>query len=63
MKVYIREVRIKKGLSIRELSRKSHVSVGAISDIENYSVDMKLSTFCKLAKALNVDVNNELLKN
>ncbi len=63
MKLYFREVRIKQGLSIRELSRRSRVSVGAISDIENYNIDMKLSTYCKLAKALKVDINNELLKN
>lgn len=62
MELFIREVRQKKKMTLRELAKKSRMSVGAISEIENNNVDMKLSTYCKIANALEINVNSELLK-
>ena len=56
MKILLREVRTSRGVGLRELSRMCGVSAKHLSDIENCIVrDMKLSTLCKIAKALQVD--------
>lgn len=51
----IKEIRIERGLSIRELSLESGVSKTEISDIERGVVHPTVFTICLLAIALNVD--------
>ena len=55
----IKEIRKGKGLSIRELSRKSGVSHTQISDIEKHKKDTTITTLSMLAIAMDV-LPNEL---
>lgn len=55
MKILLRQVRNEKGISLRSLSQKSSISFQQLSKIENQNVDIKLSTLCKIARALKVD--------
>jgi len=49
--------RINKGLTIRELSLKSNVSVDCICNIEKGKNSPTLEIFGKLAKALNISLH------
>lgn len=51
----IKEIRIERGLSIRELSLKSGVSKSEISYIETGKFHPTVFIICLLAEALNVD--------
>ena len=51
----IKEIRVKRGLTIRELSIKSGVSKSEISYIERGKFHPTVLTICLLAVALNVD--------
>jgi transcriptional regulator with XRE-family HTH domain len=57
MKINLRKLRIKRGLTIPQLSRKSHVGAGTISRIENHEIYPTIPTICKLCIALNVPIN------
>ena len=57
MKNNLRKLRTGKGLTIKELSVKSHVGVGTISRIENYEISPKIDTICKLCSALGVTID------
>lgn len=51
----IKELRRSKGLSIRDLSKISGISIAHISDMENgQKINTTTDTICKLATALEV---------
>ena len=52
----LRAARLEKGLSQRELSRKTGMPQAQISKIENAAVDLKTSSLISLARALEMDV-------
>lgn len=51
----VKEIRQKKGLTIRALALKSGVSKSEISDIERGEIHPTVYTLCLLASALQVD--------
>lgn len=51
----LKKAREKKGLSQRELGQKIGVPQGHISNIENGKVDLQLSSFLELARALDFE--------
>mgnify|MGYP000864363940 CR=1 FL=1 len=57
VRILVQEVRIEKNMSLRELAAASSISKTYISEIENGKKNPTLNILCKLAKALNVDVN------
>ena len=61
LKLYIREIREKKGLSQKKLSKLSGVSSSHIGYLENGEREPTISVLYKIAKALNVDIK-ELFK-
>ena len=58
LKIYIREIREKQCLSQEKLSKLSGVSSSHIGYIENGEREPTISVLCKIAKALNVDIND-----
>lgn len=62
IEINLKECRLNKKMSIRELSKKSGVSTGAISQIENKLSQPNLWTYSLLAIALDIEISNELLK-
>lgn len=56
--ILIKEIRKSRGMSIRELSKKSGISRTEISRIELEEVSPTLDTLLQLANALNVDIKN-----
>lgn len=58
MTIHSKELRLKMDISIRELEKKSKVPRSTISNIENNQVDPKISTLCKIAKALNCTLDD-----
>lgn len=61
IEILLRNVREKQGITLTKLAEKSGVSKTHINDIENYVKSPSLLVMVKLAKALNVDIN-ELYK-
>ena len=61
IEILLRSVREKKGITLTKLAEKSGDSKTHINDIENYVKSPSLLVMVKLAKALNVDIN-ELYK-
>lgn len=54
----LKEIRKSKGYSTRELEKRSNVSRMRIEELEKEeNVNIKTSTLCKLAEALNVHPN------
>jgi transcriptional regulator with XRE-family HTH domain len=49
------DIRLQRGLSVRELSKLSGVSKSTINRIENNECNPTLYTICKLAAALNIE--------
>ncbi|MCT4597446.1 MAG: helix-turn-helix domain-containing protein [Vallitalea sp.] len=58
MKIHSKELRLKMDISIRDLEKKSKVPRSTLSNIENNHVDPKVSTLCKIAKALNCKLDD-----
>lgn len=59
MKSYVKKInllRIKKGMSITELAQKSKLAKATVSRVLSNKSDARLDTIGKLAKALNVEV-------
>ena len=56
MRLVLKEIRLKQGLSVPTLSRMSDVPVRTIEDLERRG-DGRASTLLKLAKALNVTLD------
>lgn len=52
-KLYLKEIRRQRGISQLELSRRSGVSYGYISELENGMKSPTIDTICKLSKALD----------
>ncbi len=52
----LREIRERKGVTLRALKRASGVAVSSLARFEAGQGDPQLSTLLKLAKALNVTV-------
>ncbi|MCL2856149.1 MAG: helix-turn-helix transcriptional regulator [Oscillospiraceae bacterium] len=53
-KLDVEEIRKQKGISLSELSRRSGIAKSTLFYIELNATDPKLSTICKIAKALDV---------
>jgi len=53
----IRELRQKQGLTIQEVSERTGLSKGLISQIENEQVSPPISTLLKISNALNVELS------
>lgn len=58
IEISIREIRVKRGLSISELAKKAGISKSIISKIERKEVVPSLITLCKISKALGVDLGD-----
>lgn len=56
MKILLKEIRLKKGMTQLQLSVISGVSQNSISDIEEGRHFPSVLKMCKLAKALNVTI-------
>lgn len=54
----LKEIREKKGMTQNELSYKSKVSIKTISRIENNDKNVNLNTVEKLAKFLDVNIED-----
>lgn len=52
----IREERLRKGISQRDLSSKTGIPQGHISKIERGIIDLQVSTFIELARALELEL-------
>jgi len=61
IELYIREKRLEKNLTQKQLSELSGVSESYIGDLERNEKEPTISILCKIAKALNVKVE-ELYK-
>lgn len=57
MEILVWKVRKEKNISLQELSQKSGVSIGGLSDIENNKVSPRVNTLEKIADALEVDIS------
>jgi len=57
----LKRIRTKKGISQGDIARALDVSRGYISNIENGKTNPTLATISRLAKAVNVSIN-ELIK-
>lgn len=53
----LKEERKKKGYSLQSLSMKSKISKSEINKIENNLLDPRLSSVCKIAHALNINLS------
>ena len=58
MRIKLKEIRKSKNMSVIELSKLSGVNRQHIYDIENWTVTPKVTTVCKLAKALGVKIED-----
>ena len=58
IELLIKDIRIKKGYTLKQLSRISGVSSTHINDIENNLKKPSFSTILALCKALRVNVND-----
>lgn len=56
MRIKLREIRESKNMSVTVLSKLSGVNRQHIYDIENATYIPKITTACKLAKALSVEI-------
>ncbi|MDR1754787.1 MAG: helix-turn-helix transcriptional regulator [Eubacterium sp.] len=54
MLVFVKKIRLEKGISLSELAEKSGVSVSHIHNIESGFKNPTIKVLCKLAKALDV---------
>lgn len=59
--ILVKDVRLKKGVTISALAKKSGVSAAHLSDIEKNFKSPSLLVMVRIAKALNVDIT-ELYK-
>lgn len=59
MRLHIRQERLKKGLSLNELSKKTGISISYLSDIEaGKRENLSIKKLCKIAQVLNVDITD-----
>lgn len=57
VEILIKEIRLKKKLSLNKLSELSGISKSNIAKIERGEIEPKISTAFAIAKALAVDIN------
>jgi len=55
-KLKIKEIRVRKGMTQKELAKKAGVSRSYFGDLENGKYDIKLSLFVKISNILEVDL-------
>lgn len=60
MDLKVREIRMKQGITLRQLAKLSGISTTQLQAIETGSADPRLSTLLKLAKALQVTIGDFL---
>ncbi len=58
----IKEERIKQDMNIKELSKKSKISISTIRRIENLTVVPRLSTYLRLFDILGFTQNKKFIK-
>jgi DNA-binding XRE family transcriptional regulator len=61
MKINLKELRLERGLSERDLAKNSKVAKATISRIESGEVSPLLETICKLCVALNVTLDQMVM--
>lgn len=61
IQIIVKEIRLKKDLSLRDLEKKCGVAKSTLSNIENNNIDAKVSTLCKIAKGIGCSLD-ELVK-
>ena len=61
MTIKLKECRLRRNLSIRDLAKISHVSIGMLSDIENHNVIPSILIVCKIANSMGIKMSNELI--
>ena len=54
--LFIRKLRLEKGLTQKELAKKLHTTKSAISRLENHADSIRLATLEKVAQALGKEV-------
>ena len=54
----LQEARVQKGLTLRDLERLSGISRAQLGRIENGQSDPTLQTMCRIAKALNMKIED-----
>ena len=58
IEIFLKQIRLEKGMTLETLSQLSGISRGHLSKIERQEREPKISTLILIAKALKVDVNN-----
>lgn len=58
LKLYVDKVRIKKGVSIRELAARARISKSHVQRIEAGETMPSLEVMCQIAKALDVPITD-----
>lgn len=58
IEIKIREMRDKKRISLRTLSRKTKISIGALNNYKNNKTSPTLDNIEEIAKALNCKIND-----
>jgi len=61
IRIIVKEIRLKKDLSLRDLEKKCGIAKSTLSNIENNNTDAKVSTLCKIAKGIGCSLD-ELVK-
>ena len=56
LKLYVDKVRIKKGMSIRDLAARARISKSHVQRIEAGETMPSLEVMCRIAKALDVPI-------
>lgn len=57
MRIYLKDIRKRKGLTLMQLEALTGVSNSQLSDIENEKVSPTLYTLCKIATGLKVPIS------
>lgn len=57
LQIYLREKRLERGMSMKELAKKSGVSKGTISKIENKEMIPGLKVIARLCLAMKLELN------
>ena len=58
VRIYLKEIRTLRGISLRRLSKKSGVSIGQLSKIENHESIPTVKTMCDITNALGLELSD-----
>ena len=58
MKIYLAQVRYRKGISGRQLSKMTGIARSYINKIENEFSNPSINVLCRLARALGVEITD-----